>query len=80
MNGTNNISPIEQSIIEFVRKLRADKNLTQEDIGNIIGVKQSYIASVESLKSRAKYNINHVNSLADHFGMSPKDFLPEKAL
>lgn len=80
MNDTPNISPIEQFVIDFVRKLRDERDVTQEEIGNIIGVTQTYIANIESSKSRAKYNLKHIDLLADHFGLSPKDFLPGKSL
>lgn len=76
----NNLTPIEQHIVDYIYKLRIEKNLTQEDIANIINVSQSFIATIENPNSRAKYNLNHINKLADHFGLSPQDFLPKKAL
>ncbi len=74
------LTPIEQYIVDFVVKLRNEKNLTQEDIGFILGVNQVFIANIESTKNRAKYNVNHINKLADHFGISPRDFLPKIAM
>lgn len=74
------LTPIEQYIIDYIIKLRVDKNLNQADIGFVIGVTQSFIANVENPKKRAKYNVNHINKLADHFGLSPKDFLPAKPI
>ncbi|RZM25260.1 MAG: XRE family transcriptional regulator [Pedobacter sp.] len=71
------LTSIEQYVVDFVLKIRTDKNLTQEDIGFILGVKQAFIANIENSKNRAKYNLNHINKLADHFGLSPKDFLPQ---
>jgi len=79
MSQTLKISAIEQHVIDFVIELRNKHNLKQEDIATIIGVKRSFITNVESVKNRAKYNLNHIDKLADHFGLSPKDFLPEKA-
>ena len=79
MSLERNTSAIEQHVIDFVCNLRAKHNLTQENIATIIGVSRSFIKSIESGKSRAKYNLNHIDKLADHFGLSPKDFLPEKA-
>lgn len=67
---------IEQHVIDFVRKLRADRKLRQEDIAFIIGVKASFIGNVENISNPAKYNLKHINIFADHFGLSPKDFLP----
>ena len=80
MKGKKNITPFEQSVIDFVVKLRNRKNLTQQDIATILHVERTFITSVESKNSRAKYNLNHLNMIADHFGMSPKDFLPEKPI
>lgn len=73
------LTPIEQFVVDFVLKLRTEKKLTQADIGYIIGVKQSFIANAENRNNRTKYNVNHIDRLADHFGISPKDFLPEKS-
>ena len=80
MKVQDHISPIEQYVIDFVRKFRIDKELSQEDIGNIIEVSRSYIGDIENPNSRAKYNLTHINALADYFNISPQFFLPEKAL
>jgi len=72
------ITPIDQYVIDFVRKLRDDKTLTQKDIATIIGVTREFIKDIENTNKRAKYNIRHINSLADYFDMSPREFLPEK--
>ena len=63
-----------------MRKFRLEKELTQEDIANILEVSRSYIGDIESPNTRAKYNMSHVNILADHFNVSPRIFLPEKAI
>jgi len=76
---TSPLTEIEQYTVDFIYKLRIDNNLTQEDLGFIIGVKQSFIASIESKKSRAKYNLNHIDKFADHFGLSPRDFIPQNS-
>jgi transcriptional regulator with XRE-family HTH domain len=79
MKKQESITVVEQYVIDYVMKLRADKELTQQDIANIIGVSRSFIKEVESVNSPAKYNLRHINALADYFGMSPRLFLPEKA-
>jgi transcriptional regulator with XRE-family HTH domain len=79
MSRNIKISAIEQHVIDFVMDLRSKHNLNQEDIANIIGSKRSFVTNIESGKNPAKYNLNHIDKLADHFGLSPKDFLPEKA-
>lgn len=70
------VSKIDQYVIDFVKKLRDTKKISQEDIGSIIGKTSSFIGNIESPKNRAKYNLNHINKLADYFDLSPKDFLP----
>jgi len=80
MEDLKNISAIDQYVIEYVRPLRNKMKLNQEEIANIIGVKRTFITNVESSKHPAKYNLNHINLLADHFGISPREFLPIKAL
>ncbi len=74
------ISPIEQYVIDFIRDLRKDKGLTQDGLASILGVGKSFISNVESSNHRAKYNLSHINLLADHFNMRPRDFLPEKPI
>lgn len=78
MNEPTNIAPIEQYVIDYVIKLRKEKKLKQEDIANIINVKRTFVTNIESVKNRAKYNLVHIAKLADHFGISPKDFLPKE--
>jgi transcriptional regulator with XRE-family HTH domain len=70
------ISPIDQYVIDFVLQLRKDKNQTQQDIANILQVSRSFIKDVENSSNRAKYNLTHINALADYFGMKLGDFLP----
>ena len=79
MSQSVKISAIEQHVIDFIIELRAKHKLKQDDIATILGVKRSFITNVESRKNRAKYNLNHIDKIADHFGISPKDFLPEKS-
>jgi transcriptional regulator with XRE-family HTH domain len=79
MKDQENITEVDQYVIDFVRDLRNKQELTQEDIANIIHVSRSFIRDVESPNRSSKYNIRHVNALADYFGISPREFVPEKA-
>jgi transcriptional regulator with XRE-family HTH domain len=79
MKDAIKISGIEQYVIDFVIKLRDKHNLNQEDIATILNVKRTFITNVESARNRAKYNLSHIDKLADHFGLSPRDFLPQKS-
>lgn len=79
MQTEGKISAIEQFVIDFVTGLRVKHKMTQEDMAAILGVSRSFVRNVENGKSRAKYNLNHIDKVADHFGLSPKDFLPGTA-
>ncbi|MDF2188542.1 helix-turn-helix transcriptional regulator [Paraflavitalea sp. CAU 1676] len=74
------ISPIEQHVIDFVKKLRTERQLTQTDIADIIGVSRTFVTQAENKSEAGKYNLRHINALAEHFGMSPREFLPERAV
>jgi transcriptional regulator with XRE-family HTH domain len=78
MRDQENITPIDQFVIDFIRDLRMKKNLSQQGLADILQVSKSYISSIESTNSRAKYNLRYVNILADYFDMSPREFLPFK--
>jgi len=79
MDAEPKTSAIEKHVIKFVTDLRIERNLKQEDIAAIINVSREFITKIENPNHRAKYNLNHIDKLADHFGMSPKDFLPDTA-
>lgn len=80
MAKLENISLIDQHVIDFVKKLRADKKMSQKDIAYILEKSPAFIGNVESPKNPAKYNLTHINLLADHFGISPRTFLPKEPL
>lgn len=79
MSATNKVTlaPVEQYVIDFVIGLREKKNKSQEDIADIIGVSRSYVKDIENPNRAAKYNLKHINALADYFNMSPGAFLPK---
>ncbi|MCX2480971.1 helix-turn-helix transcriptional regulator [Pedobacter sp. MC2016-15] len=70
------LTAIEQYMVDYVRNLRKQNKLSQKELGEILGVDQSFIAKVEMKKDVSKYNVNHINQLALYFKVSPKDFLP----
>lgn len=80
MKDQENIAGIDQYVIDFVRRLRTERNLLQEDIAGILGTTKAFISNAESINHRAKYNLRHIDKLAQFFNLSPKDFLPEKSL
>lgn len=78
MRNQENITDLDQHIIDFVRELRLSKELTQLDLADAIHVSRGFIKDVESPNRSAKYNLRHINALADYFNISLKDFMPVK--
>jgi len=74
------LSNIELYVIDRVRNIRTEKNISQLELADKIGVSSGFIGQIESLKYNAKYNLNHVNKIAEVLEISPKDLLPEKSL
>jgi transcriptional regulator with XRE-family HTH domain len=79
MKGQDNISEIDQYIIDAVRHFRQSEKKTQEDIASILEVSREFVKDVESPNRPQKYNPTHINAIADHFSISPREFIPEKA-
>ena len=74
------LTPIEQYVIDAIRAKRVEKGISQRELAYLLDVSVSFIGEVESGRTRAKYNLNHVNDIAKILECSPKDFLPEKGL
>lgn len=73
-------SKIDQYVISKVRDLRIEKNISQADLANELGMSVGFIGKVESLRYPTHYNLKHLNQLAKILECSPQDFLPKKAL
>ncbi|MEJ6980543.1 helix-turn-helix transcriptional regulator [Pedobacter sp. P351] len=71
-------SDIEFFVINKVREKREQLKLSQSELAVKLDVSNGFIGQVESPKHPSKYNLNHLDKLADIFECSPKDFLPEK--
>jgi transcriptional regulator with XRE-family HTH domain len=74
------ISSIDQYVIDTVRKMRQDKNMSQKDLADELDLSIGFIGDVENPNYRAKYNLAHINQLAKIFNCSPQEFLPKKPL
>ena len=70
----------EIAVIDKVIQLRRQKGLSQEYIANVLNLTKGFIGQIESPKHPSKYNLNHLNKLAEEMGCSPKDFLPDEAI
>lgn len=70
----------EIAVVDKVKQQRMEKNLTQDDIAAILNSSRGFIGQVESPKSPSKYNLNHLNKLAQEMGCSPRAFMPDKPI
>lgn len=73
-------SEIEQFVIDKVREIRLLKNIGQKQLSILMGLNGKFIGNVESTKTPDKYNLNHLNKIAEIFECSIKDFFPEKPI
>jgi transcriptional regulator with XRE-family HTH domain len=74
------LTPIEQYVINVVKRKREERGWSQKELAYEMNLSISYIGDIESIKERAKYNLNHINKLAKIFECSPRDFLPIESL
>lgn len=74
------LTEIERYIIEKIRAMRKEHGLSQLELSQKLEMSDSFISHVEAPSKRAKYNINHLNKIAEIFNCSPKEFWPEKPL
>lgn len=73
-------SRIEQYVIDSIRQKRREKGISQRELAYRLDLSVSFIGEVESGRTRAKYNLNHINEIAKILNCSPRDFLPEKSI
>ena len=71
---------IELYIIQKVKERRIELGLSQLALSQKMEMNDSFVSHVESSKKRAKYNLNHLNTLSEVLKCSPKDFLPDTHL
>jgi len=71
---------IELYVISRVKDMREAKGMSQSELATMLNTSNGFIGQIESPKFPAKYNLNHINKLAEIFDCSPKDFLPNEVL
>ena len=72
-----NASEIEQFVIDKVREIRLSKRVGQMNLSLAMGLNGKFVGNVESPKTPDKYNLNHLNKIAQILECSIKDFFPE---
>ena len=73
----NKTTQIEQFVINTARYKRMQKSISQSELAHLLNVSPGFIGKVESPKYSSKYNLNHINKLAEIFKCSPQSFLPD---
>lgn len=76
----NKKTDIEQFVSDRVKEIRIAKGISQEDIASILDTSRGFVGQLESRNYVTKYNLNHLNLLANELGVSMKDFFPDKSL
>ena len=71
---------IDLYVIAKVKERRLEKNISQAELANELGMSVGFIGKVESPKYPSHYNIKHLNQLAKILDCSPQEFLPKKPL
>jgi len=74
------ISEMDLYVINRVRELRVQKQISQVDLSILMGMSEGVVGKIENPRMRDKYNIRHLNLLARALKCSPRDLLPEKPL
>lgn len=77
MNDSKSKTEIELYVIHKVKMMREEKGISQSQLALLLNLSVGFIGHIESPKYPAKYNLNHLNSLAKVFDCSPKEFLPQ---
>ncbi|MGN7986487.1 MULTISPECIES: helix-turn-helix domain-containing protein [Pedobacter] len=71
-------SEIEQFVIDKVREIRLLKKYGQKQLSLEMGLSGKFVGNVESTKTDDKYNLNHLNKIAEILECSIKDFFPDE--
>ena len=78
LHGVAKKSNIELYVIQSIKDRREQEGLTQADLAFKLDVSLGFIGQVESSNYPAKYNLNHLNKLAEIFNCSLKGFYQTK--
>jgi transcriptional regulator with XRE-family HTH domain len=73
-------SKIDLYVIQKVKDKRLAVKLSQADLAYELKVSSGFIGMAESPKYSTRYNIQHLNKLAEIFECSPQEFLPPTPL
>lgn len=72
-------SKMDMYVIEAIRRERVAQDISQAMMAYGIGKSRGFIGQVENPKSRARYNLQHINDIAKYLCVSPRQFLPDSS-
>lgn len=67
---------IEEYAIQKVKEKRYQVGISQAELSYRLGFSTGFVGQTESSHYSTKYNLNHLNKLAQIFECSISDFLP----
>lgn len=70
-------SKVEEYAIQKVKEKRNQADMSQAELSYRLGFSTGFVGQAESSKYSTKYNLNHLNKLAQIFECSISDFLPK---
>ncbi len=76
MKYCGKVFPLDQYTTESVCKRREALGMTKEKLSLELGLSNAFVGLVESPSRQEKYNIHHLNKLAEILKYSISDFLP----
>lgn len=59
----------------YLQKLREQRNETQQDVANALGISRQYYAMIEDGSRQKRMDILLVSRIADHFDMAVSDVI-----
>ena len=57
---------------QYLKKLRADKEATQDDVANALGISQNYYSLIENGLRKDSLDLRFLIKLSEYFGVSLK--------
>ena len=71
---------IDQFVIDRVREMRKEHNMTQREFADAINLSSGYVGDIEARRGSVKYSLFHINEIAKVFKCSIWELLPEYPL
>ena len=75
MKYSGGISLLDEYIIEAVKIKRKEAGISQAELSTLMDLNDKYIGAVEGKTVETKYNLNHLNKIAEILDCSIADFL-----